>query len=112
MSIEMGFGVRIKTLRQQKKYSQEFMAKSLGMSTPGYNKIERGKSNPSWERIRKIAEILGVDPQELLVVSQLSKATEQMKSESAFLQRIQTLEREMMLKDEIIYQLKKRLNEA
>jgi transcriptional regulator with XRE-family HTH domain len=118
MGNEMRFSDRIKFLRQQKNYSQEYIAGQLGMSTPGYNKIERGKTNPSWDRIRQIADILDVNPQELFGLTQHLAPTNHVPTEppahveNGFQQRIEALEREITLRDEIIFQLKKRLGEA
>lgn len=51
----------IRGLREARHWSQEEMAERLGMSKNGYEKIERGESNPNIERLSQIATIFNVD---------------------------------------------------
>lgn len=48
---------KIRFMRQQKGWSQEEMAHRLHMSPNGYGNIERGHTNLSLPRLRKIAAI-------------------------------------------------------
>lgn len=57
---------KLKVLRLCKNWSQEEMAEKLGYSANGYAKIERGETDIKIEKLGKIAEILGVDVQQLL----------------------------------------------
>jgi transcriptional regulator with XRE-family HTH domain len=52
---------RIRKLREQKDYSQQNMADELGLSLSAYNKIERGVTDTSVNRLAAIAKILEVD---------------------------------------------------
>jgi transcriptional regulator with XRE-family HTH domain len=57
---------RIRTSRQSKDYSQDYLAAKLGISQNAYSKIELGYSSLSLERLFNIAEILEVDVNELI----------------------------------------------
>lgn len=50
----------IRDLRQEKKYSQEYMALRLEISQNAYSKLERGITRLTLERMAQIAEILGI----------------------------------------------------
>ncbi|MDO4222971.1 MAG: helix-turn-helix transcriptional regulator [Acinetobacter sp.] len=57
---------KIRSIRTQKKLSQEKVAEQLDISTNAYSKIERGETNPSLERIQQIANIFQIDVIDLL----------------------------------------------
>jgi|SRR5690554_6925736 len=59
-------GKKIKQLRELKNYSQEYMAKNLNMSIPGYGRIERNEVDVSIERAHQIANVLGISITELI----------------------------------------------
>ncbi len=63
---------RVKTLRLELGMSQEAMALEAGIDRTYASQIERGVSNPSLRVICAVAEILGVEPADLL--SQQDKA--------------------------------------
>lgn len=56
----------IRELREQRNWTQEYMAEQLGLTRNGYAKIERGESTPSLERLDDIAKVLDVRVIELL----------------------------------------------
>lgn len=56
----------IRSLRQEKDWSQKDMAEKLHMSVNGYSKIERGETEPNLSRLQQIADILGVQLNDLL----------------------------------------------
>jgi transcriptional regulator with XRE-family HTH domain len=61
-------GQRLRELRKAKGYeSQELLARALGVSWSTVNRYERGDGKPSMNRVWQIADLLGVDPAELLV---------------------------------------------
>ena len=64
--------IRVKTLRLELGISQEAMALEAGIDRTYASQIERGVSNPSLRVICAVAEILGVEPADLL--SQQDKA--------------------------------------
>ncbi len=56
----------IRTLREERNWSQKEMAEKLHMSVNGYAKIERGENSVNIFRLEQIAAILEVDVHELL----------------------------------------------
>ncbi len=56
----------IRTLREERNWSQKDMAEKLNMSVNGYAKIERGENSVNIFRLEQIAAILEVDVHELL----------------------------------------------
>lgn len=58
--------IKLKKTRQNKRYTQEFMAKRLGLSIRAYSKIERGETQLTVNRLRELSQILGVSMMELL----------------------------------------------
>ena len=63
---ELRIGKKIKQLRELKNYSQEYMAKELKMSIPGYGRIERNEVDVSIERASQISNVLGISLTELV----------------------------------------------
>lgn len=58
MVITKKIGERVKHIREEKNYSQEFVASKLGISQKAYSKIETGETKLSVENLIKISEIL------------------------------------------------------
>lgn len=56
----------IRELREQRNWTQEYMADKLGLTRNGYAKIERGESTPSLERLDEIAKLFEISIVELL----------------------------------------------
>ena len=54
-SIKITFGLKIKELRKQKKYSQEQLANLASINKSYISKIETGKTEVSLEIINKLA---------------------------------------------------------
>lgn len=54
----MKVGQKIKTLREIRNYTQDYMASSLDLSTTAYGKIERDETEVTLTRIEQIAKIL------------------------------------------------------
>ena len=54
-------GLRIRSVRESRRYSQEYMAEMLSMSQSCYANLESGKSSLSVERLLAITEILDID---------------------------------------------------
>jgi transcriptional regulator with XRE-family HTH domain len=57
---------KIRTIRDAKGYSQEYMAELLGISKNAYGKIERGETKPSLHRLEQIASALDLSLEQLL----------------------------------------------
>jgi transcriptional regulator with XRE-family HTH domain len=58
MVVTKKIGERVKHIREEKNYSQEFVASKLGISQKAYSKIETGETKLSVENLIKISEIL------------------------------------------------------
>ncbi|WP_142683031.1 helix-turn-helix domain-containing protein [Chitinophaga polysaccharea] len=59
-------GYNIRKSRLAKNLTQEYVAGVLKMTPAAYGNIERGASNVSLNRLQQIADILEVEPEELL----------------------------------------------
>lgn len=63
------FGKRLKRAREQAGYrSAQSFAAALGIEPHGYRKYERGQSEPNFETLVRICELLDTDPGALLPV--------------------------------------------
>jgi len=62
----MDFGTKIRNAREDLDMSQRDMAKLIPMNQSNYSKIERGVQEPSMEQLRRICQILKLDPRYLL----------------------------------------------
>lgn len=49
---------RLRSLRKEKKISQEYMAEKLGMTRQGYGHYETGRNEPDSDTLIKISDIL------------------------------------------------------
>ncbi|WP_447640692.1 MULTISPECIES: helix-turn-helix domain-containing protein [Chitinophagaceae] len=56
----------IRTVRELKNLTQEYVAEKLHMSVANYSNIESGKTNITLVRLEEIANVLGVDYQNIL----------------------------------------------
>ena len=63
------FGERVRKKRQQKGWTQEMLAKELGVSTSFVGHIERGSRKASLETLVQIANVLEVSMDYLLAAS-------------------------------------------
>lgn len=61
----MKTGDKIRVLRSLKGLSQENMADMVGLSRLAYGDIERGKVEPNPERLKQIAEKLGLNVEDI-----------------------------------------------
>ncbi|MRX38523.1 helix-turn-helix domain-containing protein [Flavobacterium sp. LC2016-23] len=57
---------KIKSIRELKNYTQEYMADQLGVTQAGYSKIEKGKTVLSFVKLVEIARILDVSVEDIL----------------------------------------------
>ena len=57
---------RIRQLRRNKDYSQQFMADELGISQNAYSKLESGKTPIHLDRLYEVAALLEISIAELL----------------------------------------------
>lgn len=62
----MDIGNKIRSRREDMDLSQRDMAKLIPMNQSNYSKIERDVQEPSMEQLRRICQILKIDPRYLL----------------------------------------------
>jgi transcriptional regulator with XRE-family HTH domain len=63
-------GRRIKALRLRQELTQEALGERAGLNYKYLGAIERGERNLSLKQLLKIAQALGVEPHELLLIEQ------------------------------------------
>ena len=62
----MNIGEKIRNKREDMDISQQDMANLIPMNQSNYSKIERNRQEPSIEQLRRICQILKLDPRYLL----------------------------------------------
>ena len=62
----MKIGEKIRNMREDMDLSQNDMARLIPMNQSNYSKIERDAQEPNLEQLKKICEILNLDPRYLL----------------------------------------------
>lgn len=108
-------GTKLKTLRQNKNYSQEFVADSLHMSQSAYARMENGKSNSWATHINQICELYEIKPEELLKQDTIIVNQNQQGGNGAFIinqiseKLIEQYELRIKEKDQQIFELKNEL---
>lgn len=63
---ENQLAIRVKGLRTQKGMSQEYLAEESGLSLRTIQRIENGQSNPTAESLKRLANALNVNPDEIM----------------------------------------------
>ncbi len=71
----MKIGEKIRNAREDMDLLQSDMAKLIPMNQSNYSKIERDIQEPSLEQLRRICEILNLDPRYLLGLGDLQTIT-------------------------------------
>lgn len=64
--MEKQLGNKIRQLRELKGFSQEYIASELGISQRAYSKLEMNQTRLDWMKITKIAQILDMDPMDMI----------------------------------------------
>lgn len=72
----MNIGEKIRNAREDMDLSQRDMANLIPMNQSNYSKIERNVQEPSMEQLRRICQILNLDPRYLLNLGDYSALTE------------------------------------
>ncbi|MDO5437800.1 MAG: helix-turn-helix transcriptional regulator [bacterium] len=67
MNIKKLLGAKIRELRKQKKYSQEYFSELIELNPRQIVRIESGESFPTAENLEKIANALDIKVQELFI---------------------------------------------
>ena len=72
----MDIGRKIRNAREDMDLSQNDMASLIPMNQSNYSKIERDIQEPSLEQLRRICQILKIDPRYLLNLDYITFVTE------------------------------------
>jgi transcriptional regulator with XRE-family HTH domain len=67
---QIGLGRAIRTLRREKKLSQEALGHKAEIHPTWISHIESGRINPTWGNVRRIAGGLGVPLEELAALAE------------------------------------------
>lgn len=73
----MNIGKKIRDAREDKDLMQSDMAKLIPMNQSNYSKIERDVQEPSIEQLRRICQILELDPRYLLNLGDFGNFSEE-----------------------------------
>lgn len=73
----MNIGEKIRAAREDNDLLQNDMAKLIPMNQSNYSKIERGVQEPSLDQLRRICQILKLNPCYLLEIDQYEFVTDQ-----------------------------------
>ena len=65
----MNFGEKIRNAREELSLRQADVAAEIGMNQSNYSKIEQGQQEPSMQQLKRICEILHIDPNYLLNIN-------------------------------------------
>lgn len=58
----MAFGARLRALRDAAELTQAALAEKAGIQVNSIARLERGAYQPTWITVLKLAEALGVEP--------------------------------------------------
>lgn len=72
----MNIGEKIRNAREDMDLSQRDMANLIPMNQSNYSKIERDVQDPNIEQLRRICQILNIDPRYLLNLGDFAGITE------------------------------------
>ena len=73
--IVLNIGEKIRNAREDNDLLQSDMARLIPMNQSNYSKIERGVQEPSMEQLRRICQILHIDPRYLLELDKYESVT-------------------------------------
>ncbi len=72
----MNVGKKIRDAREDMDLSQRDMANLIPMNQSNYSKIERDIQEPNMDQLRRICQILNIDPRYLLNLGEYSSVTD------------------------------------
>ncbi len=73
----MNIGEKIRNAREDMDLSQRDMANLIPMNQSNYSKIERNVQEPNLEQLRRICQILNLDPRFLLNLGDFASITQE-----------------------------------
>lgn len=70
-------GENIKKVRKQKHMTQRELAEAIGMRDAAISQYEKGIVTPPLETLKQLADVLGINPADLIDYTPMEKALEQ-----------------------------------
>jgi transcriptional regulator with XRE-family HTH domain len=61
MGVWERFSARLREIREGRGLTQKQLAEQAGLTEQGLGQLERGRRDPSWETVCRLAQALGVD---------------------------------------------------
>ena len=95
-------GKKIRLLRHQKGWSQQDVAKKLGISIPAFSKIETGITDLNLSRLIQIAKLFNFTAVQLLSFSETDDVNN-------FVEGITSIQQKLKEREELIIQLQKKV---
>jgi transcriptional regulator with XRE-family HTH domain len=95
-------GKKIRLLRHQKGWSQQDVAKKLGISIPAFSKIETGITDLNLSRLIQIAKLFNFTAVQLLSFSETDDVND-------YVDRITSIQQKLKEREEEIIQLQKKI---
>jgi transcriptional regulator with XRE-family HTH domain len=65
IAIKELFGIRVRSLRRRKNWTQEYLSEKMDISPNYLSSIERGQENPTFDMLIKLSDALKADLWEL-----------------------------------------------
>jgi len=65
---------KLKEIRKKHDLTQQDVASQIKMTKGGYNLIENGKRNLSYDTAQKIASVFGLEPDDIFLGRELTKS--------------------------------------
>jgi len=65
IAIKELFGIRVRSLRRRKNWTQEYLSERMDISSNYLSSIERGQENPTFDMLIKLSDALKADLWEL-----------------------------------------------
>ncbi|WP_313531296.1 helix-turn-helix domain-containing protein [Sphingobacterium multivorum] len=95
-------GKKIRLLRHQKGWSQQDVAKKLGISIPAFSKMETGITDLNLSRLIQIAKLFNFTAVQLLSFSETDDVND-------YVDRITSIQQKLKEREEEIIQLQKKI---
>ncbi|MBS1599716.1 MAG: helix-turn-helix transcriptional regulator [Bacteroidetes bacterium] len=98
-------GQNIKTIRELKNLTQDYVATQLNMSVPNYSNIETGKTDVTLTRLQQIAKVLQIDYRQILNLNPSQLLNEDHKLYTSNVELREEIIKQLKIKDEQINRL-------
>lgn len=97
---------QVRKIRREKDFSQDYMAEILELSQSQYSRIENGECRVNFDKANRIAEILGVSPQNIVGYNKYGQSNNFWVNPKTEIIEINDMKKERLLYIEQIKELK------